>query len=216
MRKNSEAPQRFPTLAESDRRWRILHATFAVLTEQGYAGAKMTEIAARARVSLRELYALFGNKRGILAALVAERSALIRAPLTLPPVGTRAEFAAALTAFGTTALRELCEPSTTALNRLAAIERERSPEVAEALDQAGREALRAALTQQLAKMQAIGLLKAGDPAFMAGQYFSLLLGDLLFRLLLGTMAPPTPREIKRRAEAATEALLTLHGAAGDA
>ena len=137
----------------------------------------------------------------------------ILAPLAIPPMRSRSDLVATLLAFGKTALRQLCEPSTTALNRLAAIERERAPEVAQALDRAGREALRSALTELLTAAQAASLLRKGDPAFMAGQYFSLLFGDLLLRLLLGTAAPPSPKEMAGRAEAATSALLTLHGTA---
>jgi AcrR family transcriptional regulator len=210
--KKTAVPQPRPSPpAEDTRRSRILQATGAVLMEQGYAGANMTEIAARARVSKRELYALFGNKQGLLAALIAGRSAEIRAPLALPLVLDRAELAATLIAFGKTALRELCDPSTTALNRLAAIERERSPEVAQAVDRAGREVVRIALVDLLVRAQSYDLLRPGDPAFMAGQYFSLLLGDLLLRLLLGTVAPPSPKEMAARAKAAAAALLTLHG-----
>jgi len=43
---------------------------------------------------------------------------------------------------------------------------------------------------------------------MAARFFALLWGDL--RLLLRVAAPPTQAEIKRRAQAATEALLALH------
>ncbi len=49
----------------------ILAAAYDVLMEQGYARAGTLEIATRARVSKRELYAEFGSKRGILEALVA-------------------------------------------------------------------------------------------------------------------------------------------------
>ena len=51
---------------------------------------------------------------------------------------------------------------------------------------------------------------AGDPDQMVGQFFSLLLGDLPVRLLLGVIEPPDPRETQRRAEAATQAVLALH------
>src|SRR4051812_24622914 len=57
------------------RRRAILSAAFLVLMEQGYAGASTLEIATRAKVSKRELYAEFGSKRGILEALIASTSA---------------------------------------------------------------------------------------------------------------------------------------------
>ncbi len=42
---------------------RILAAALQALAESGYAATSTLEIATRAQVSKRELYALFGNKR---------------------------------------------------------------------------------------------------------------------------------------------------------
>jgi AcrR family transcriptional regulator len=56
-------------------RSRIAEAAFAVLMEKGYAGASTIEIATRAKVSKRDLYAMFGSKQGILAAMIAGTSA---------------------------------------------------------------------------------------------------------------------------------------------
>src|SRR5215467_7649224 len=44
-------------------RGRILTAAFEVFQERGYAATSTLEIATRARVSKRELYALVGNKQ---------------------------------------------------------------------------------------------------------------------------------------------------------
>ena len=68
------------------RRRAILAAAFDVLMQRGYAGANTLEIATRAKVSKRELYAEFGNKAGILEALIATTSARMQAPLNLPEV----------------------------------------------------------------------------------------------------------------------------------
>jgi hypothetical protein len=45
---------------------------------------------------------------------------------------------------------------------------------------------------------------------MAEQFFALLWGDLRLQVLLHLAAPPRPAEIKRRTQAATEALLVLY------
>src|SRR6185295_3032765 len=66
--------------SESDRRQSIIKAAFSALMEKGYAGTSTLEIARRARVSKRELYAEFGSKIGILEALVAATSSKMRAP----------------------------------------------------------------------------------------------------------------------------------------
>jgi len=61
---------------------RILSAAFAAFTEHGYTQASTLEIATRAKVSKRELYALVGNKQQMLIACIAERSAR---RLNMPP-----------------------------------------------------------------------------------------------------------------------------------
>jgi len=206
-RKRKAAP-----IARSDNalRERIREATFAVLMERGYAGTGTSEIAARAKVSKRELYALFRDKQAILASCIAERAKQMRLPLELPAARDRRSLVAILEGFGTAALRGVSHPTVTAVFRLAVVEAERSPEVARALDTAGHQATRAALTELLSRAQSAGLLGTGDPSAMAARFFALLWGDLRLRLLLRVAAPPTQAEIKRRAQAATEALLALH------
>jgi len=51
-------------------RGRILEAAFAAFMKSGYAAASTLEIATRARVSKRELYALVGNKQEMLIACI--------------------------------------------------------------------------------------------------------------------------------------------------
>ena len=55
-------------------RSRILEAAFRAFTKSGYAATSTLEIATRARVSKREIYALVGNKEQMLAASIAARS----------------------------------------------------------------------------------------------------------------------------------------------
>jgi AcrR family transcriptional regulator len=192
------------------RRRAILAAAFDVLMERGYAGASTIEIATRAKVSKRELYAEFGNKAGILEALIASTAARMQAPLAVPDFADAAAFARVLTAYGTTALTELCHPAVIAINRLAAAEAGGSSDLGRILDKGGREPNRLALGHLLAKAQQAGLLGAGDPDWMSGEFFSLLFGDIPMRLMMGVIAAPDVREIQRRAKTATEALLKLH------
>jgi AcrR family transcriptional regulator len=192
------------------RRRAILSAAFLVLMEQGYTGASTLEIATRAKVSKRELYAEFGSKQGILEALIASTSARMQVPLAPVEFADRADLANVLTRYGTTALAELTQPAVLAINRLAVAEAGRSSDLGRILDHGGREPNRLALAALLAKAQARGILGAGDPDQMGSQFFSLLMGDLMVRLLLGVARPPDAREIRRRAAAATEAVLALH------
>ena len=213
LKKKKRTPAAFDHAPIDDlppRRRAILAAAFDVLMEQGYAGASTLEIATRAKVSKRELYAEFGNKAGILEALIASTAARMQAPLAVAEFADVPGFAKVLTAYGATALTELCHPAVIAINRLAAAEAGGSSDLGRILDNGGREPNRLALGRMLAKAQQAGLLGAGDPDRMGGEFFSLLFGDIPMRLMLGVIAAPDAREIQRRAEASTEALLKLH------
>ena len=78
------------------------------------------------------------------------------------------------------------------------------------LEDTGREPNRKALIDLVAKAQTSGLLGPGDPGAIAGEFFSLLIGDLMYRLLLGVVPRPGPKEIKKRAQAAAQLVLALH------
>jgi AcrR family transcriptional regulator len=193
-------------------RARILEAAFSAFMERGFAETSTLEIATRARASKRELYAEFGSKSGILQALIAATSARMRLPLATAEIRDRDDLGDALTAYGTMALAELTSPHVIAVNRLAAGEAGRSSELGRILEENGREPNRKALIDLLAKAQAAGVVGRGEPDVMAGQFFSLLLGDLMLRLMLGVTPRPAPGEIKKRAQSATEAVLALHAA----
>jgi AcrR family transcriptional regulator len=190
-------------------RARILEAAFAAFMKSGYATASMLEIATRARVSKRELYALVGNKQEMLIACISERAKRFSVPADLPALRNRETLEQVLTSFGTKFVREVSDPAVIAVFRLAIAEVVQAPEVARALDSIGREAGRAALRKIMAEAQASGLL-TGHPAELAAQFAGLLWRDLLASLLLGVVARPTPRQIAGRARDAAAAFLQLH------
>jgi len=191
-------------------RERILGAAFSAFLEKGYTGVSTREIAARARISKRDLYAQFKDKQTMLAACVETRAREMRRPLELPAALDRESLAAVLRGYGAAFLRHVSAPEVVALYRLAVLESQRSPEVARALNELGRESNRVALAEFLGRAQAAGLLGAGDPLALAGQFLALLWGDLLVRLLLGVARAPKAAEAEERARATTEALLALH------
>ncbi len=191
-------------------RGRILDAAVAAFMERGYAGTSTLEIATRAKVSKREVYAHFGSKQAMLVACITHGVQLMRLPLELPEARDRSGLTAMLTAFGANFLRVILGPRVVALYRLAVAEAERSPEVARALDTTGRGGARAALAATLVRAQAAGLIGAGDAMDMTRQYFSLLLGDWHLRVLLGVIPKPAVREIEDRARTTTDVLQAIH------
>ena len=194
---------------ENPARRRILDAAFSAFMEKGYAAASTLEIARRARVSKRELYALVGNKQEMLVACISARAERLRAPADLPEPRDRTSLARILENLGARLLREVSDPTVIAVFRLAIAEAVRAPEVARVLDAIGGETSRAALREIMTRARSAGLV-GGNPALMAEQFAGLLWRNLMLGLLLRVAERPTPHEIARRARDATAAFLSIY------
>jgi AcrR family transcriptional regulator len=205
----SPSKKRQENQVEPEVRTRILDAAFAAFKKRGYAATSTLEIATRARVSKRELYAVVGNKQKILIACISARATQLKVRADLPVPHDRETLAQILASFGAQLLREVTDPTVVAVFRLAIADAVRAPEAAQALDSIGREASRAALREIMAHAQESGLLD-GRPAELAEQFTGLLWGNLMVSLLLGVAERPNSREVAARARDATAAFLQLH------
>jgi len=212
-KKSVIAPPR-PVAKGSDgsTRERVLRAAFAVFRKRGFSGASTLEIATRAQVSKRDLYALFESKHAMLTACIRERASRMRQPLELAAAipTSREAVARTLVELGTSILRGVCHPDVLTVYRLAIAESDRTPAIARNLDSHGREANHTALSAWLAGVHAQRLIGAGDPDAMAAHFLATLWGGLLIQLLLRVRDAPTSSEIESRARAAAAALLKLY------
>ena len=208
----SKSPKMKPREEEADGtavRKRILGAALSAFMEGGYAQTSTLEIATRARVSKRELYALFGNKEAMLVACITERAQRLKAPADLPELRDRETLAKVLIAFGTRLLTETTDPVVVAVFRLAISETVHAPKVAQALDSIARRPTRDALQEIMANAKSAGLVP-GDPSAMTEKFLGLLWGDLMTGLLLQAVNRPSAGEIARRAQDAATALLQIY------
>jgi AcrR family transcriptional regulator len=196
--------------SESEMRSRILRAAFHAFTENGYAGTSTLQIATRAKVSKRDLYAMFENKQAMLLACIRTHSDKMRLPAGLPAPGTREALAETLTEFGATLIIETSHPAVVAMFRLAISEAERAPEVAKAIH-ACREAARRTVSDLVIQAQARGLLSAGQAGEMADRFLALVREDLMMSLLLAVAARPSRAKIEQRAGTATRIFLDVYG-----
>jgi len=190
-------------------RKRILGEELSAFMEGGFAQTSTLEIATRARVSKRELYALFGNKEAMLVACLAERARRLKAPADLPALRDRETLANVLAAFGTKLLTETTDPVVVAVFRLAISETVHAPKVAQALDSIARKPTRDSLLAIMTNARSAGLF-VGDPDAVTEKFLGLLWGDLMTGLLLQVADRPGVGEIARRASEAAAALLHLY------
>ncbi len=201
-------PSQGESCRRKQRRNNASHAPTKRRLESGFAAASTLEIATRARVSKRELYALVGSKQEMLVACIRERAKRLQMP-DLPEPHDRQALARTLETFGTQLLREVSDPTVIAVFRLAIAEAVRAPEVARGLNSLGVETSRAALREVMTRARSAGLV-SGDPSEMAEHFAGLLWGNLKVSLLLRVAERPSPREIARRARDATAAFLKLY------
>ena len=168
--------------------------------ENGFSSTSMLDIVTRARVSKRDLYALFNNKHAVLAACISERARRMRRPLdaTTPMPQTPDALATLLVELGVSILKTVCQPEVLTVFRVAIAESDRAPEIARTLDSRGREANQKALAELVGKAQARGLVRTGDPGALAACYLTVLGGDLMIRLLMRVREAPNEREIEVR------------------
>lgn len=194
----------------SSARARIIYAAFGAFLEHGFSKVTMLEIATRAKVSKRDLYAEFESKSALLSYCITSRAQRIKLPEQLPDEIDSAGLAETLTTFGAAVLRELTIPEILAAYRLAIAESWSAPEVAQTINKLGREVAMAALTSMIKQAQAKRLLDATDARELADQFMALVCRDLHLQLLLGVAKAPSHPVLQRRAEAATDAFLALH------
>lgn len=191
---------------------RILDAAFTAFMESGYSHTSTLEIATRAKVSKRELYALVGDKQDILVSCITERATRMQPqPADIPKPRSREALEQLLEVYGLRVLTEATHATVVGMHRLAIAEATRSSDVARALHSLARQPIRAILEGILLEARSQGFI-AGDPADLTEQFLGLLWGDLMMNLLLDTAEAPGAAELKRRAACAARAVLRLNRA----
>ena len=191
-------------------RARILDAAFATFMAKGYAASSTLEIATRARVSKRELYALVGKKEEMLVECITNRAKRFQVPAELPEPRDREGLRRLLASFGAQLLREIGDPAVVGMFRLAIAEAGNAPEVARTLTSIGGKAVDAALHKIMEGARKAGLLD-GSPEELAEQFWGLLWGGgLHVKLLLGVHKRPDPAEMAARADSAADLFLRIH------
>ncbi|GAA3391703.1 TetR/AcrR family transcriptional regulator [Cryptosporangium minutisporangium] len=188
---------------QAARRQAALDAALAELLESGVEGLTMQAVAARAGSSKESLYSWFGNRHGLLAALI-ERQAEQTNAAVAAALGSPADPRATLTALAENLLRLLLGEVSVALNRAAM----GSTDLAALLLRHGRHTTGPLVEAYLADLSARRLLRVPDP----GEAFQLLYGltvrDLQIRVLLGEVPPPDAA-LRAFATTAVDRFLTL-------
>jgi TetR/AcrR family transcriptional regulator, mexJK operon transcriptional repressor len=156
----------------------ILTAALGAFLRSGYGGCTLDELAAAARVTKRTLYAYFGDKAALFAAMVRQLAAAVSLDAA-SDIDTLETLAARI-------VSRVHSDELVGLHRLVIAESARFPELAQILHSSGDARHIARLAEH------IRAERGPDRAQLAEPLFSLLLGEKHRRRLLGLDPAPGP------------------------
>ncbi len=206
-----------PTREEAAGRDRRVLATAAALFERrGYEGTTLDALAEAAGVGKPTLYARFGDKGGLFAAVFRMRVEAVLAPVAAEATAAAeahepADLPQVLRTIGILLLQRSLLPDTVALSRIIVAEAERFPELARLSHAEGWLRCLGLVADLLRSYEAAGAIAAGpDVEEAADLFLSLIMGRKQRAVMLGL---PTPdlAAITRRVTRCVD--IFLHGVA---
>jgi AcrR family transcriptional regulator len=176
-----------PTAAErSAREAQVLSAALGVFLRSGFGNSTIDELAAASKVTKRTVYAYFGDKAGLFAAMVTDLA-----------VGVSLDAATGqgrLEALATRIVYRLHSDELVGLHRLVIAESSRFPELALVLHAQGDARHIARLAEHIRAEHGHNRARLAEPLF------SLLLGERHRRRLLGLDPAPTEAQAADHAD----------------
>ena len=204
-----------PSDSFTERQQAVLAVALRLLVDGGEGALTTAGLARAANCSKESLYKWFGDREGLLAAVVSFQASKVR---TLAPgrdaPGPEA-FRAHLQVFAGDLLDVLCGETSLALNRLAIGQASREgSRLGHLVLERGRRTIEARARALLDVGRSRGHLAFEDTGGAYATLYGLVVRDLHVRMLLGDPAPG-PAERRALADRAVDEFLRLLGAAGD-
>ncbi len=155
-----------------DKEHRILKAALWVFCNQGYSGASMDAIAARAEVSKPTLYQYFGTKEQLFGAIMLSGRDRMLDAFSHPAPG---EMVRDLYSFAWDYADTVMSPEFLSLARLIIAEAQRFPEIGRAYQASGPDRLLRGIMDYLITQRAAGHLVFDDAELAAQDLWALIL-----------------------------------------
>ncbi|HYZ23026.1 MAG TPA: TetR/AcrR family transcriptional regulator [Rhodopila sp.] len=198
----------------AEKRAQILRGAAAVFAADGYEGASMARIAARAGVSKGTLYNYFDGKAALFTAYVAEACERSLARV-FDGAGHDGDPAAVLREIGRRMLTMMLSDTGMTIYRVVIAEAAKFPDLARGFFEAGPARAIGFMADWLAEETRRGRLCVADPAFAAEQFFNLCQSHLVLRRRLGMVPDPSDTEIDRVVAGGIRLFLGTYGAAAE-
>jgi TetR/AcrR family transcriptional regulator, mexJK operon transcriptional repressor len=174
----------------------IIDAARTVFFSEGFAAASIERIAELAAVSKVTIYKRFGDKAGLLEALVRRQARHMTETIREANRGA-ATLEAQLVNFGCTLMSFLVEQKHFDFDSMLAVGKQRHPETTRRFFDAGPGTMRSELTAILKQARKRGDLILDKPQRAAEDLLSLWRGFRDIEARFGVAKTPSPAEIKR-------------------
>lgn len=165
------------TLRLDRRRAAIICAARHLFVEQGYERTTQAEIVARAGGSLATVYKLFGNKDGLLEAVILENVASGET-LVRDAEASQLSLAETLRRIAEGLHEQFLDPDVIALVRIVIARSISEPQFARQFFERTANRTRDAIAALFARWQADGTAMNGSPTFLAEMFMGLFVSDL--------------------------------------
>lgn len=184
----------------------MLEAATALFLEKGYEGVSLSDIVERSGGSRTMLYEQFGNKEGLLKAMVERATTRTWQAVDWDPVSSvNAE--AALRDLGRRFLQAVLADDAVATFRIIVTEARRMPGLAAFFFEHGPKRVQARLTAWFVAAAAAGLVRAEQPEALARVFVGGVFADLHLRRVLGLAAGYSEAEIEAHLTIAVSAFV---------
>ncbi|MCZ4272637.1 TetR/AcrR family transcriptional regulator [Maritalea porphyrae] len=188
----------------------VLDIALSLLVEVGDK-LTMTGVARRARCSKESLYKWFGDRDGLLTAIVQWQAAKVRSVPVGPQRMSREALQSHLEQFAFDWLKVISGDISVALNRLAITHAGPLSNLGTTVLMNGRFAVGQRLKPLLKAGRGAGLLHFSDEEEAFRTFFGLVIKDVQIRLLLGEDLVLSETDVVRDAKRAVEQFVTLYG-----
>ena len=197
-----------------ERQTAVLEAALKLLVDGGDKGFTTARLARAANCSKESLYKWFGDRDGLLAAIVTHQASRVRIIDAAALPETRDEFEAALQLFAEDLLTVLLSDTSLALNRLSVGSvRGEAPGVGAVLLERGKRRIEERARRLLEAGKTGGHIVFADAADTYRTLYGLIIGDLHINALLGDAGAVSSLSTGDRARAAVARFLTLYAPA---
>ncbi|MBO6716771.1 MAG: TetR/AcrR family transcriptional regulator [Rhizobiaceae bacterium] len=197
----------------SPRQQAVLDCALQLLVSGGEKGLTTAGLARAANCSKESIYKWFGDRDGLLAAMIAHQASKVRASAENGHAMDAAQFRAYLVAFAHDLLEVLSGDVSLALNRLAIGQASHADSrLGRLLIERGRKRIDQSAMALLEAGKRRGLIRYEDREAAYHTLYGLIVRDLHVRMLLGEKGARQPDTFEAMAEEAIDRFFALFGA----